>query len=269
MGPKGLSAATKRRVHLALPFVMFGSYLEKALSLGLSLEVGLDHQALDLFGARDFKKVAQRLKKASVPLTVHAPFCDLSPGAFDSRVRKASIRRLKEAFRVASYFEPQVVVIHTGYHPGYHRERKDKWLELAKRGFEELAVEAQAFGLRLAVENVFEPGPELITQIVEHLASPSVGYCFDAGHAYAFAKTDWKPWLLAFRKRLFEMHVHDNDGSWDDHLPPGRGKIPFKEIFSFLAKERLTPVVTFEAHREEDVIPGLLYLQEIFAAISW
>ncbi len=264
-----ISQETKRRVHLALPFVMFGDYLAEALAAGLSLEVGLDHQALDLFTMADFKAAAAKLKKAGVKLTVHAPFCDLSPGAFDSLVQKASVTRLKQALEVACFFEPQVVVIHSGYHPGYHRERQVKWLELVRSGLEEVVRLAEERGLRLALENVFEPEPALLTAIVEYFASPALGYCFDAGHAYAFARSSWQPWLEAFRGRLFEIHVHDNDGRWDDHLPPGRGKIPFREIFAFLAKEDLKPVVTFEAHRAEDVLPGLAYLQEIFEAISW
>ena len=260
---------TKRLVHVALPFVMFERYLPEALSLSLSLEVGLDHQALDLYRARDFRAAARKLLKAGLNVSVHAPFCDLSPGAFDGLVRRASIRRLKEALRVARYFEPRVVVFHAGYHPGYHRERQEAWVELAREGLEEVVEAAERWGLLLALENVFEPAPELLTRLAEPFDPKILGFCFDAGHAHAFAKSNWRPWLSAFKERLLEVHVHDNDGRWDDHLPPGRGNIPFEEIFSFLAEEGLRPVVTFEAHRREDVAPGLLKLQEIFAAVGW
>ncbi len=270
MAPENLiPEEVKTRVHLALPFVMFEKYLPRALALGLSLEVGLDHQALDLYRARDFRQKASLLKRHRIRLTVHAPFCDLSPGAFDGLVRRASIRRLHEALRVARYFQPEVVVFHSGYHPGYHRERQEAWVELAREGISALLPLAEKWGLRLALENVFEPSPALLTRIVEELDSPLLGYCFDAGHVFAFAKTSWEPWLEAFYGRLFEIHVHDNDGRWDDHLPPGRGKIPFEEIFKFLAQRGIRPVVTFEAHREEDVLPGYLYLAKLFSQISW
>ena len=264
-----ISEETRRKVHISLPFVMFDQFLPEALKLGLSLEVGLDHQALDLYQAHDFRQAARILKREKINLSVHAPFCDLSPGAFDGLVRKASLKRLEEALRIARYFEPRVVVFHSGYHPGYHRERQEKWLELAREGLETLIPLAEKWNLKLALENVFEPGPELLTRIVEEISSPLLGYCFDAGHAYAFAKSSWKPWLTSFEKRLFEIHVHDNDGTWDDHLPPGKGRIPFREIFSFLAEKGLKPVVTFEAHRAEDVLPGLLYLEGLFSQTSW
>ncbi len=259
----------KTKVHLALPFTMFEKYLPRVLEWGLSLEVGLDHQALDLYRIRDFRHAASLLKRQKIKCTVHAPFCDISPGAFDGLVRRASIKRLQEALRVARYFEPEVVVFHSGYHPGYHRERKEAWLDLVKAGIAEVLALAEKWGLCLALENVFESAAALLTNIVEEINSPFLGYCFDAGHAFAFAKSSWRPWLEAFEERLLELHVHDNEGHWDDHLPPGRGKIPFEEIFKFLVEKGRRPVVTFEAHREEDVLPGYLYLKELFSKISW
>ncbi len=260
---KALLEAVKRRIHIALPFPMFAQYLPRALEEGLALEVGLDHQALDLYRANAFRKAAHQLQKAQVPCTVHAPFCDLSPGAFDALVRQASLKRLKQALRVARYFAPKVVVLHSGYHPGYHKERAQQWQELAKETLQALTVEAERLDLRLALENVFEPRPELLTEIVEDIDSPYLGYCFDAGHALAFAKSSWEPWLSAFKGRLFELHLHDNHGDWDDHLAPGQGQIPFPAIFAYLKEKNLRPVFTFEAHREEDVWPGLEYLARL------
>ncbi len=259
-----VSSEIKKRVRIAIPFPMLkGRYLPVVLEEGIVPEIGLDHQALDLFSPEDFQEAARMLQEAGIRPTVHAPFCDLSPGAFDREVRRASLKRLKEALEIARLFAPEVVVFHSGYHPGYHRERQEAWQELFRPGLRELVALAENLGLKLALENVFEPSPSLLTTLVEEMNSPALGYCFDAGHALAFAKSEWVPWLEAFKGRLFEIHVHDNDGTWDDHLVPGQGKIPFPEIFSFLEAEGLAPVITYEAHREEDVLPGLVYLERI------
>ncbi len=253
----------KKIVHIALPFPMLiEKYWPRVREEGLSLEVGLDHQTLDRYRLKDIRSMAQKLLKAGIACTVHAPFSDLSPGAFDLLVRRASVRRLEQGLRAARYFRPQVVVLHSGYHPGYHRERISEWQKMVVEGLKRLVEIAERYELRLALENVFEPEPQVLTKIVEEINSPYLGYCFDAGHAFAFAKSSWQPWLEAFRGRLFEMHLHDNDGSWDDHLPPGQGKIPFLSIFQFLKEHHLRPSFTFEAHREEDVWPGLVYLAE-------
>ncbi|AEH44591.1 Xylose isomerase domain-containing protein TIM barrel [Thermodesulfatator indicus DSM 15286] len=264
-----ISEKIKKEVHLALPVVLFEKYLPLALEQGLSLEVGLDDGALDLFSFEDFEAAARILKEHQVKCSVHSPFRDLSLGALDSAIKNATVKRLKEALKVAALFGPEVVVLHTGYSPAYHLERREKWQEAVRESFISLAGEAENLKLKLAVENVLEPDPSWLTDVVEKIASPNLGYCFDAGHALAFAKSSWEPWVEAFGQRLFELHVHDNDGTWDDHLPPGQGKIPFKNMFAQLAKKGIKPLVTYEAHRPEDVIPGLAYLEKLFSEIGW
>ncbi len=264
-----ISQEIKKKVHLALPVVFFDRYLPLALREGFSLEVGLDDEALDKFTEKDFQAFARTLDEHDIKRSVHAPFRDLSPGALDAAIRRTSVNRLKQALETAAIFSPEIVVLHTGFHAPYHLERKDSWLGYAREGFAEITTHAEKLGLKLALENVSEPDPSWLTPIVEEIKSPALGYCFDAGHAYAFAKTTWEPWLYAFGPRLFELHVHDNDGSWDLHLPPGQGKIPFAEIFSYLARKGIKPLVTFEAHRKEDVLQGLIYLEELFSQTSW
>jgi len=250
--------------------VPFGLLVEKYLPLvkerRLAVEISLDQEALDRFGFRDFKKVAEELKEAGVSCNVHAPFCDLSPGAMDSLVREASLRRLREAFRVAVLFDPVTVVIHSGYHPGYHREMVEKWQDKAIEGFKGLLQEAGELGLKLALENVFEPRPEVLRPIFEAL--PGLTWCFDPGHAFAFAKTDWRTWLPELYPYLSEIHLHDNRGEWDEHLALGEGQIPFPEIFGFLFEKDLRPVLTIEAHQEEAVEPSLKHLAGLISGRS-
>ncbi|OAG27699.1 sugar phosphate isomerase/epimerase family protein [Thermodesulfatator autotrophicus] len=266
---EAISEKIRKQVHLALPIVLFEKYLPIALEQGLSLEVGLDDGALDLFSLSEFEKAAKILKKHAIKCSVHGPFRDLSLGALDSVIKDASLKRLKEALEIAALFEPEVVVLHTGYSPAYHLERREKWQEVARETLSLLVREAERLNLKLAVENVLEPEPSWLTGVVEKIPSPNLGYCFDAGHALAFAKSSWEPWLEAFKDRLFELHVHDNDGSWDDHLPPGQGKIPFGDIWAYLAGHGIKPLITYEAHRAEDVIPGLVYLEKLFVQVSW
>ncbi len=254
----------KKLVHVTIPFpLLVEKYLFRILEEKISIEIGFDHGTFDKYQIKDIRYVARKLQKAEISCTIHAPYCDLSPAAFDKLIQKASLKRLEKALRAARYFEPKVVVLHLGYHPGYHRERVSEWQNLAKEALEYLLEKAIKFDLKLAVENVFEPRPEVLTGIVEKINSPILGYCFDPGHCYAFAKSSWQPWLEAFSNRIFELHIHDNNGDWDDHLCPGQGSIPFMEIFEFLSTRHLKPVFTLEAHREEDVLPGLTYLASV------
>ena len=50
-------------------------------------------------------------------------------------------------------------------------------------------------------------------------------------------------WLEAWAPYLSHFHIHNNDGSWDNHDPLDRGSIPMKE---FLEKaSALCPEATF------------------------
>jgi len=252
------------KVFISVPFgLLLERYLPLVKERRLPIEVSLDQEAMDRFHFAEFKAVAEELKGAGVACNVHAPFCDLSPGAMDSLVREASLRRLREALRIAVLFDPVTVVIHSGYHPGYHREIVAKWQAKVIEGLKDLLQEAQGLSLRLALENVFEPRAEVLKPIFEAL--PELTWCFDPGHALAFAKTDWQAWLPELYPYLSEIHLHDNCGHWDDHLALGRGKIPFPQIFEFLFKKDLRPVLTIEAHAEEAVEPSLKYLENLIS----
>jgi sugar phosphate isomerase/epimerase len=53
--------------------------------------------------------------------------------------------------------------------------------------------------------------------------------------------------------RLIEVHLHDNNGEEDQHLPPGDGKFDFTGFFRHLLTQRLSPLYTLEVHQEEDL----------------
>ena len=49
------------------------------------------------------------------------------------------------------------------------------------------------------------------------------------------------------------VHIHDNNGSADDHLPVGEGNFPFSDFFATLAEKDIDPIITVEAHEEGDL----------------
>jgi len=64
---------------------------------------------------------------------------------------------------------------------------------------------------------------------------------------------------------IAQLHLHDNTGAWDDHLPLGRGNIDFKSFFRQLREIQETPpVVTLEPHQERDLWASLEYLEKIW-----
>jgi sugar phosphate isomerase/epimerase len=95
--------------------------------------------------------------------------------------------------------------------------------------FVRLAEVADDAGVRIAVENmpfsVFtlcNSGPE-IKEVLDAVGMPgSLGFCLDLGHANITGETGS---LLGLADRLFNVHLHDNDGRRDQHLRIGEGTV--------------------------------------------
>jgi sugar phosphate isomerase/epimerase len=97
----------------------------------------------------------------------------------------------------------------------------------ALEGVAELAADAQAAGVVLAVENLpdnFLPSSgEDVRRFVDEIGHPSVRACLDTGHAHL---TDGVVTATrALSDRIASIHAHDNAGRADDHLLPGAGSV--------------------------------------------
>jgi sugar phosphate isomerase/epimerase len=103
----------------------------------------------------------------------------------------------------------------------------------------------------IALENVYERDPGQMKLLLGALASPQVRFCFDAGHANAFGGAPLGLWMDALGDFLGEIHIHDNHGTADEHLPVGEGNIPFLGLFSILRQKNLRPILTVESHSEQ------------------
>lgn len=58
-----------------------------------------------------------------------------------------------------------------------------------------------------------------------------LGMCFDIGHANTAGTIQD---FLGYSDRFVNVHVHDNHGEWDEHLPVGEGNIDFRKVLQGL-----------------------------------
>ena len=114
-----------------------------------------------------------------------------------------------------------------------------------------LVEEAEKQGIILLLENVFEPEPETIQMLLEAVDSPHFAFCFDTGHWHIFGRTEVDEWLQRLGSKMTEVHLHDNHGERDEHLPPGDGTFDFGGFFSLLRMYQLSPVFTIEVRGED------------------
>ena len=54
------------------------------------------------------------------------------------------------------------------------------------------------------------------------------------------------PWLKKYASRLISVHLHDNDGTGDQHQPPGYGTLNWQDLAEILAASAYTNPLNFE-----------------------
>lgn len=250
-----------KRIQVNLPFPMLVENLDAVLAVGLQPEIYFSGFTLDRLSPAEVEKSSESLRGKDVPVTFHAPFMDLNPGAVDERVREITAFRFEQVFKLVPHFQPRSIVFHPGYDRWRYDDDVDLWRKNSLLTWEPLVKKAQALGVKIALENVFEENPEPLRKILEEINSPFLGYCMDAGHGNLFSEVPLVNWVEILGSRLLEIHLHDNHGKADDHLPLGQGSIDFPALFSLLREKRIQPIYTIEPHEIGLLQPSLEALQ--------
>ena len=225
------------KVQVNIPFrMLFETYLDPFLQLGLNPEIGFDALALEEFSVKDYSGIAEKLHQKSLRITLHGPFIDLSVASADPGIRALTRKRFEQLLEVVPLFKPEAVICHAGYDKRRHRFFREAWVERSLECWSWLADRLQETGTRLMLENVYEDGPADIRILFEELASKKVGFCLDTGHLAAFGQRSLKKWLTVMEPYLAQLHLHDNNGDGDDHLSLGGGAIDFKYLFLQIIK---------------------------------
>jgi sugar phosphate isomerase/epimerase len=250
----------KVQVNLPLPLLL--KNLSGVLAIGLQPEIYFSGATLDHLPWQEVKKVAQQLSQKNISVTFHAPFMDLSPGAVDDKIREITAFRFNQVMDLVPFFHPRAII----FHPGYDRWRFDDdvalWVTNSLLTWRPLVERAETLAVKLALENVFEENPSILTKLLQAVHSPFLGYCLDTGHGHIFSEVAISEWIEALGSYLVEVHLHDNHRQADEHLPMGLGKIDFDGIFSCLRAKNLQPIYTIEPHLEEHLEPSLRALEK-------
>jgi sugar phosphate isomerase/epimerase len=194
-------------------------------------------------------------------------------GSSHEEVRQGWVREGKEMIRVASQLGIQLLNFHFYSRLGMvgRTERsKEIFLRNFTNSIEELTRFAAQDRVELMLENVpSECGHPLgslacFSQVM--LAVPSLKFHFDVGHAFIENRMKGvKEYLDAFADRLAHIHIHDNHGEQDEHLPLGDGKIDFKKVVKLLKGIGYEKTITFEVFTSRsDAARSMRFLKRLW-----
>lgn len=148
------------------------------------------------------------------------------------------------------------MVIHTSYSKQHrYPDDKEPYFEYNKKFLAPVLQVAERYGTTLCIENTstgnmgiryFPRTPAEMNDLVEFVGHPLLGCCWDTGHAVMEGKADQYADLLELGDNLKALHIHDNNGQSDQHLPPYCGKLQLDRIVEALRDMKFAGFFTFE-----------------------
>lgn len=238
-------------LHVNAPYSMLFDRLDDLVKSRLNPEIYFSADDLDSCRVQEAKTLAEALERNRLEVSFHGPFMDLSPGGMDRKIKAVTVDRFSKTIELARSFKPKMIVFHPGYEKWTFDGNEGLWLESSLETWEPLVKKASELGLTFAIENVYEEGPDTLKALLGRFDSLHFRFCFDTGHHHVFGKSPLPVWMESLGRYLGEVHLHDNHGQMDEHLPVGEGTFPFGSFFNLLSQLKLSPIYTIEPHTEE------------------
>jgi len=171
-----------------------------------------------------------------IKFSVHAPLSDINIGSLNPRARERSVQEVCETLRAAGRMNIDLCTIHPGFYGPLGMLDKPAVGEMTRDSLAAIEDVAQDSGVRVALENMPEMGQMMMgrtpQELLRLLEGFDFGICFDIGHAHTARTIDD---FLRLKDRVINVHIHDNLGDRDAHLPIGEGNIDFKKVLRGLS----------------------------------
>jgi len=107
------------------------------------------------------------------------------------------------------------------------------------------------------MELIFGKEPDEMAGMIELVDRENLGMTLDVGHAH----TNGVLSEFLGMKEIVHVHIHDNNGRRDEHLPIGEGTIAWADVMGELYKRHSGCRFVIEARDLEEGKASLLYLQ--------
>lgn len=238
----------------------FERWLEKVEGLGFDF-VELVSEWPNFLTRGTWKAYADVLASFKLEVTVHAPFSDVNIGSLNERIRRASLEVLAETFEIASRLGAFTVTVHPGHCSPASRKYRADYNRVHRSSLRELENLSEEFGVKVGVENMPRfpildaQEPERLAELLEGI---NLGVTFDVGHLNTVGG-DFEGFLELLGDRVVHVHLHDNSGESDEHLPLGRGTVPWRKVLPRLRELAWA----LEVSRLDDALSSLDFLRDI------
>ncbi|MDD5986694.1 MAG: sugar phosphate isomerase/epimerase [Eubacteriales bacterium] len=180
-----------------------------------------------------------------LPAILHAPFNELHPAAIDPQALALARHRFEQAYVTARELGIHRMVVHTGWIPFVYF--KSWQLERAAMFWQDFIKDKD--NITILIENVMEDEPDMLADLIRSIDHPRIRAALDTGHARCASRIPVIEWIQCLGSSIAHFHIHENDGSADQHLPLGSGCLDVEELLA--AIDECCPkncTMTIESH---------------------
>lgn len=203
------------------------------------------------------KEMASWLCSRTMRPSVHAPFETHDPVLLDAVARSNIEALIAEAITVARDFNAKAIVCHSVFEKYRMGQKHSMWIEENLNFLDRFLVQSRKLDITLVVENVFDEEPQAILALLNEIASDRLLFCLDTGHFNRWSKVGLERWFKVLGRHLGEIHLHDNSGKHDEHLPPGEGTFPFGKLLKLLGPIEREIIITLEPLTKDTAVRAL------------
>lgn len=185
---------------------------------------------------RDIEKQFLELTPSyDLKFSAHAPMSDINIGSLNPRMREAALRELLTALGACRRLGMDVFTVHPAFLTPLGFVSQEKVKEVTMAGLRKLESFSQDLGVKVALENMPRSPFSMATTpkaLLELIEGTDLGICLDVGHANTMGRLKD---FVKLKKNIVNLHVHDNRGETDEHLPIGDGTVDFPWLLKALS----------------------------------
>lgn len=211
--------------------------------------------------------VKEMLSSYRLEYTVHCPFSDINISSLNKSIRKESIRQVKYSIYAVNEIGGKLLTFHPGRHSSATSKVRDGTKKILFESLKEISDYNKDFGVTIALENMPDTFittmrvSQEVLEVLENDELSGIKHTMDVGHLET-NNVDIGRYIHDLREYLVHIHLHDNFGEFDNHLPLGEGNINFPLIFRALKDIGYQGRIILEMTKTEDILKSRDYLLE-------
>ncbi len=165
-------------------------------------------------------------------------------------IRMAAIDEAEKCFEAFNKLGAEYVTVHASWPPSLFNAKEG--LQMQIESLQLLLERAEKYGIKLMYESGVGELDNYgnVSKILQAL--PSLHFHLDVGHASLHGRDVCK-FIRKLHSKLKHVHIHDNFGKEDLHLPIGVGKIKWEDVIKEL-KRYYNGTITLEIFAPRDYI---------------